>query len=131
MSVPPAHVLIVEDEPMIGRILEHKLAREGHRVSWVRTAEDAERALRGEHIDVALVDVTLERDGIELATALIAEGSLRAGGWLALVELRDVDAQRRAVAVGCATLVLKPFKPTQVAAQVAAVAGPLFTEATP
>ena len=116
---------------MIGRILEHKLSREGHRVSWVRTAEDAERAVRGEHIDVALVDVTLERDGVELATALIAEGSLRAASWLALVEQRDLDAQRRAVAAGSAAVVLKPFKPTQVAAQIAAIVGPLFTEVTP
>jgi len=117
-----ARVIVAEDEPMIGRILEHKLSREGHRVSWLRTAAEAERAVRAEPVDVALIDATLERDGVELATALVAEGSLRADGWLALVEQRDLDAQCRALAAGAVGLVVKPFKPTQVAAQVAAVA---------
>ena len=110
-----AHILIAEDEPMIGRILEHKLAREGHRVSWVRQCSALRDALRGGDVDVALVDVTLDGDGLELmATA----GETPRCGWVALVEQRNVAAQSRAVEVGAAAVVLKPFKPTAVAALV-------------
>ena len=116
-----ARVLIAEDEPMIGRILEHKLRREGHEVIWVRTAAEVEAKLRVEPVDVAIVDATLERDGIDLGTALVGAQLLQQASWLALVEQRDVSAQRRARAAGVAGTVLKPFKPTHVAAAVAAL----------
>ncbi|MEA2670273.1 MAG: hypothetical protein QOG45_493, partial [Chloroflexota bacterium] len=48
-----ATVLVVEDEPMIGRILEHKLSREGHRVLWAHSAEEADALARDEAVDVA------------------------------------------------------------------------------
>ena len=116
-----ARVLIVEDEPMIGRILEHKLRREGHAVTWVRSALEAEESLVAAPVAVALIDATLERDGIDLGRSLVAAGALQADSWLALVEHRDQHAQQRARDAGAAATVLKPFKPTQVAATVAAV----------
>src|ERR1019366_180009 len=33
-----SELLILEGEPMVGRILEHKLRREGYEVTWLRTA---------------------------------------------------------------------------------------------
>ena len=110
-------VLLVEDEPMIGRILEHKLSREGHAVTWLRTAAEAAAALDAGDADLALVDVTLESDGIEL----VAGRRRPVCGWLALVEARRRDEQARALAAGAGGLVLKPFKPTAVAAQVLAL----------
>ena len=104
-------VLLVEDEPMIGRILEHKLSREGHAVTWLRTAAEAAAALDAGDADLALVDVTLESDGIEL----VAGRRRPVCGWLAR------DEQARALAAGAGGLVLKPFKPTAVAAQVLAL----------
>jgi DNA-binding response OmpR family regulator len=110
-----AHVLIAEDEPMIGRILEHKLVREGHRVSWVRDSSALLSALAAGDVDVALVDATLDRDGIDLMSGMA--GTPRCG-WLAMVEQRNADSQLRAVSAGAAGALLKPFKPTAVAAQV-------------
>ena len=110
-----AHLVIAEDEPMIGRILEHKLVREGHRVSWVRDSAALLAALAAGDVDVALVDATLDRDGLELMSDMA--GTLRCG-WLAMVEQRRPDDQQRAASAGAAGVVLKPFKPTAVAAQV-------------
>lgn len=110
-----AHVVIAEDEPMIGRILEHKLAREGHRVSWVRDSAALLAALAGGDVDVALVDATLDRDGVDLMSGM--SGTARCG-WLAMVEQRRADEPLRAATAGAAGVVLKPFKPTAVAAQV-------------
>lgn len=116
MSQEPggATVLVVEDEPMIGRILEHKLVREGHRVLWARSAAEAE-ALPA--VDVALVDVTLERDGIALAAGW-SGAAAPARGWLAMVEARHPEEADRAMRAGARGTVVKPFKPTAVAAQV-------------
>jgi DNA-binding response OmpR family regulator len=112
-----ATVLVVEDEPMIGRILEHKLRREGHRVLWARSADEAEAMTGAQSVDVALVDVTLERDGVALAAGWSGDRA-PARGWLVMVEARrPADALRASQAGACGTIV-KPFKPTVVAAQV-------------
>lgn len=114
------HVLLVEDEPMIGRILEHKLLREGHRVTLVRDTHAAQAALDGCDVDVALVDVTLDRDGIEFMAEMAATpGAAPRCGWLPMVEQRDASAPARAMASGATGVVVKPFKPTAVAALIA------------
>ena len=108
-----ARLLIAEDEPMIARILAEKMTREGYDVRVVRTAA----ALRTElaDCDVALVDLTLEEDGIDiLATAAVPPRA----GWFALLEQRQTVDGLRAINAGAAGVVLKPFKPTAVAAQV-------------
>lgn len=110
-----AHLVIAEDEPMIGRILEHKLVREGHRVSWVRECAALHAALSVGDVDLALVDATLDGDGLEFMSAAVQTPRC---GWVALVEQRNGAAQRRAVECGAAAVVLKPFKPTAVAALV-------------
>jgi DNA-binding response OmpR family regulator len=113
-----SHLLIVEDEPMIGRILEHKLVREGHRVSWVRSAAEARQVLAEGGVDLALVDATLECDGIEFGASMAATSTAPRRGWLALVEVRDQAAPGRSLAAGAVGVVVKPFKPTAVAVQV-------------
>ncbi|MDQ6748370.1 MAG: response regulator, partial [Candidatus Dormibacteraeota bacterium] len=114
----PVRLLVAEDEPMIGRILEHKLVREGYQVTWVRDAA----GLRGEAelrtADLALVDITLEEDGIEVVERLRSEGCAVAAQWLVLVEARDVTGRARAALCSAQGQVTKPFKPTVVAARV-------------
>lgn len=112
-----ATVLVVEDEPMIGRILEHKLSREGHRVLWAHSAAEADALTATTPVDIALVDVTLERDGVEVAAGW-SGAAAPACGWLAMVEARHPEHALRAHAAGAAGAVVKPFKPTAVAARV-------------
>ena len=111
-----AHLVIAEDEPMIGRILEHKLVREGHTVAWVRNSAELVAALYVGDVDLALVDATLDGDGLALMAS--PEVVPPRCGWVALVEQRNADAQPRAVECGAVAVVLKPFKPTAVAALV-------------
>jgi DNA-binding response OmpR family regulator len=112
-----ANVLIVEDEPMIARILAEKLTREGYTISRAATI-DALRAAVGS-ADVALVDATLDGDGITAMHALAAAGVHPHAGWFALLEARAIADGERAVRAGAAGVIIKPFKPTAVAAKVA------------
>lgn len=114
-----AAVLIVEDEPMIARILAEKLAREGHTVARASTTADLATALPA--CDVALVDLTLDGDGIDAVRRLTESGTQPRCGWFAMLESRAADQGIRAVQAGAAGVILKPFKPTLVAAQVAAL----------
>lgn len=111
-----AQVLVAEDEPMIARILGEKLTREGHTVSRAATVAALVEALSA--CDVALVDVTLDADGIDAMRDLGAAGVRPRAGWFAMLESRAAGDGGRAVAAGAAGVIIKPFKPTAVAAQV-------------
>lgn len=119
----PAHLVLAEDEPMIGRILEFKLNREGHQVTWVRSAAEAERLCQAEEIDLLLCDVTLEEDGRELCRRLISSGHAPRAGVVLMPEQRDPEGERLALAAGARDVVIKPFKPTVVAAKILRLLG--------
>ena len=112
-----ASLLIVEDEPMISRILAEKLTREGYAVSRASTIAGLTSALSS--ADVALVDRTLDGDGIDVMGRLAGLGVRPRAGWFAMLESRDAGEGGRAVRAGAAGVILKPFKPTAVATQVA------------
>ncbi len=106
-------VVIATGEPAIARILSHKLGREGHAVTTVATARSLDDALADGGADVALVDILLAG---ELADGLAARVTT---GWLAIVDGRQPLLAERAMRAGAAELVRTPFKPTEVASQVA------------
>ena len=114
-----AALLIAEDEPMIARILREKLVREGYTTTCVTTVAGLEAGVCD--CDVALVDATLDADGLAAMRALADRGVKPRGGWFALLEVRAAADGARAVDAGAAGVILKPFKPTAVAAQVAAL----------
>lgn len=73
-----AHILLVEDEPMLKRIVGTLLSDAGHTVSSVGTAEQALKRLEEDRIDLVLSDKNLPGlDGIGL-----------------LQKMRERDAQR-------------------------------------
>ena len=117
-SAPRAHIVLAEDEPMIGRILEFKLDREGHRVTWVRTAAEAERICREEPVDLLLLDISLEEDGRVLCRRLTGSSHQPRAGVVLMPELRSPDGERLALEAGARAVVIKPFKPTIVAAKI-------------
>ncbi|MFN2569802.1 MAG: hypothetical protein ABR564_09420 [Candidatus Dormibacteria bacterium] len=118
----PGRVLILAAEPMVGRILEHKLRREGHEVVWERDGV-AGREHLAHRYDVALIDV--DGEGSDWMSAAVAS---RLGvQWLAVVDGRDRQGALAAMGRGAAGVVAKPFKPTAVAAQVWTLLGLIRT----
>jgi DNA-binding NtrC family response regulator len=73
VSPPNEPILIVEDEETLRRNLARFLAREGHDVDAVSSAEEALELASHKEYSVALVDVRLPgKDGISLASDLLA-----------------------------------------------------------
>ena len=106
-------VVIATGEPAIARIISHKLGREGHDVTTVATAQALESVLDAAMTDVALVDLLV-------AGAVAGRiGALCAAGWLAIIDGSQPELAEQAMHAGAAGLVRTPFKPTEVAAQVA------------
>ena len=67
----PARILIVDDDPEIGRMLTRALSRHGFQVDNAGSAEDALVRAEATPYDAALVDLVMPgRDGAELAETL-------------------------------------------------------------
>jgi two-component system, OmpR family, response regulator QseB len=64
-------ILVIEDDPMIGRAVVTGLNDNGYATDWVRDGIEAELALANGVYDVALLDLGLpRRDGLELLKAV-------------------------------------------------------------
>ena len=59
MSVSPAKILVVDDEPQIRRVLRASLSAHGYVVSDARSGEEALLKIREERFDLILLDVNM------------------------------------------------------------------------
>src|SRR5918999_3576435 len=113
-------VLIVEDDPMIGRAVVAGLQDAGYTVDWVRDGMEAELALTHRVYDVALLDLGLpRRDGLD-----ILKGLRRSGNQLPVVIITARDAVADRVAgldSGADDYLVKPFDLDELLARTRAV----------
>jgi PAS domain S-box-containing protein len=71
----PETILILEDEPLVARLEQHRLERAGFHVESVATAEDAFELLRRNEIGLIVLDYQIPRlNGLEFYTQLKATG---------------------------------------------------------
>jgi DNA-binding response OmpR family regulator len=60
-------LLLTEDDAQLGEALQAILASHGYVVTWVRSAEDAQRFIESEPFDLLLIDIVLPRmSGLDL-----------------------------------------------------------------
>ena len=58
------HVLIVEDDPAVAKLIKNYLDREGHSVAVVETVADMRKSVESSKIDLIILDVGLpDEDG--------------------------------------------------------------------
>jgi len=115
---PPTglQVLVIEDDPAIGKQLERGLVRAGYRVSL---AADGSQALLAGPADVILLDLGLpDIDGLELCQRLRA----RSAAAIIAVTARSEEATRVATLdAGADDYLIKPFGFGELLARVRAV----------
>ena len=67
----PARILIVDDDPEVGKMLSRSLSRHGYEVDAFQSAEEALAGAEAQPYDAALVDLVMPgRDGADLAETL-------------------------------------------------------------
>jgi DNA-binding response OmpR family regulator len=113
--MPPAHVLVVEDDARLRGLVREALEATGHRVTAVGTGSDALlRALEG-GIDLVLLDLNLpDVDGIEVARRLANEEV----PIVMLTARGDVASRVEGLYAGAADYVTKPFELQELLARV-------------
>ena len=110
------HILLVDDEEIIARMLERMLERLGYRVTARTSSVEALAAFRSqpESFDLVLTDITMPNmSGIDLSEEL-----LRIRGDIPVVlctGFSETVSREKAMAVGVRDYIMKPFVSSQIA----------------
>ena len=128
-SRPSRRILVIEDDPQLGKILRRLLQEGGHQVRLATSPAEAEAMADAERADLLVCDVGLPgRRGSSLAGALRARG---AAGGTVLISGRQITPSEEAEA-GANTFVLhKPFRPQHLLDAVDDVARSIVHVAAP
>lgn len=113
-------VLVVEDDPMIGRAVADGLQGDGYAVDWVRDGEAADLALKHGPYDLAVLDLGLPRkDGLDVLKSL---RRARIEVPVLIITARDALVDRIAgLDHGADDYLVKPFDLDELLARVRAV----------
>ncbi len=115
----PQHILIVEDEEKIARLLSDYLQQAGYRCTWLADGLKAEQLIRQERPDLVLLDLMLPgRDGLDICRALRRFSSIPIIMLTARVE--EID-RLLGLEMGADDYVCKPFSPREVVSRVKAL----------
>ncbi len=112
-------VLLVEDEPSVGELVRGYLARDGYRVIWVRSGEDALVEIDRHPVRLVLLDIGLPgKDGFDVCRDLRAHSDVP----ILMLTARDEEPDRIVgLEVGADDYITKPFSPRELVARMKAV----------
>ncbi|WP_426034845.1 response regulator [Cypionkella sp. TWP1-2-1b2] len=116
MASRPAHIVIVEDEPVTRSTLASYLGSFGYRISECDTAEKAEKILAQNTADLLIADINLQgKDGLEITRELRARSEIG----IILLSGRTDDVDRIVgLELGADDYVCKPFNRRELLARV-------------
>src|SRR5215472_10365067 len=112
-------VLLVEDEPSVGELVRGYLTRDGYRVIWVRSGDEALVELDRHPVRLVLLDIGLPgRDGFDVCRDIRARSQVP----ILMLTARDEEPDRIVgLEVGADDYVTKPFSPRELAARIKAI----------
>lgn len=120
-------VLVVDDDPVIRRLLELNLELDGHEVSCQPDGRAGLDAIVADPPDVVLLDVMMPHlDGFQVCAAVRAHDDPRVAATPIIIlsakaQQADLDAGSHA---GADSYVTKPFDPLELVAEVERLARP-------
>ncbi|MED4910429.1 response regulator transcription factor [Brevibacillus centrosporus] len=102
------HILLVEDDPKLGPLIQYKLSQDYHTVEWVADAELAMEYLRQTHYDLYILDWMMpQKSGLVLCEEIRASHD-----WTPILMLtaRDaIDDRVTGLTRGADDYLVKPF----------------------
>jgi len=112
-------VLLVEDEPSVGELVRAYLTRDGYRVIWVRSGEEALAELDRHPVRMVLLDIGLPgKDGFDVCREMRAKSQVP----ILMLTARDEEPDRVVgLEVGADDYLSKPFSPRELVARMKAI----------
>jgi OmpR family response regulator RpaB len=115
----PLKILIADDEVNIRRILETRLAMQGHTVAAAKDGEEALELFRSSEPDVVVLDVMMpELDGFAVLERIRAQSEVPV---IMLTALSDVADRITGLQLGADDYMVKPFSPKELEARIRCV----------
>ncbi|MFN3652927.1 MAG: response regulator [Armatimonadota bacterium] len=109
------HVLTVDDDPLIRRLVQLNLTRAGYRVTTASDGVEALEQLKNEVPDLVVLDITMPRmDGIELLRRLKADARTEKVPVVMLTAKAQDQDVFEAERSGASCYLNKPFHPTEL-----------------
>ncbi|CAN5888714.1 response regulator [soil metagenome] len=110
-------ILLIEDDPQLGRATQVGLDQCGYAVDWVESAESAFTAVKLHHYDCVLLDLGLPKsDGMVVLAQLRQSGFAEA---ILIVTARDqISAKISGLDAGADDFIIKPFDLDELAARI-------------
>jgi two-component system phosphate regulon response regulator OmpR len=113
------HILVVDDDARLRRLLQRYLTEHGYHVSAAADAADAKAALRNFAFDLMVLDVMMPgQDGISLTGELRQETDLPI---LLLTALGETEDRVGGLAAGADDYLVKPFDPRELLLRIATI----------
>ena len=114
-------ILIVDDNLANREMLGRRLEREGHRVQLAAGGREALELLRGQRVDLVLLDVMMpDMDGYEVLQQLKADAALRDIPVLMISAVDEIQSVVRCIELGAEDYLPKPFDPVLLRARIGA-----------
>ena len=112
-------ILLVEDEPSVGELVRGYLTRDGYRVVWVRSGEDALVELERHPVKLVILDIGLPgMDGFDVCRAMRTKSQVP----ILMLTARDEEPDRVVgLEVGADDYLTKPFSPRELVARMKAI----------
>lgn len=119
MSQQSQHILVVDDEASIRKVVARALGEAGYLTITVPDRKSALEALAGQRFQLAILDVQLpDANGLDLCEEIVRDYDIPVVMLTVVVDESDVV---RALESGADDYVRKPFSPRELTARVASV----------
>ncbi len=121
----PHHLLVIDDEPFIGRIVRLEFEQRPYDVSVAHDGDEGLAFLRAHpDVDLVLLDVHMPgKSGLEVLAEVQADPRLRKVPVIVLTAAGQRTTAQRAAELGARAFLTKPFSPKKLARRVAAMLG--------
>jgi DNA-binding response OmpR family regulator len=112
-------ILLVEDEPSVGELVRSYLTRDGYRVVWVRSGEEALAELERHPVRMVILDIGLPGiDGFDVCRQMRQRSRVP----ILMLTARDEEPDRVVgLEVGADDYLTKPFSPRELVARMKAI----------
>lgn len=119
---PPTRILVAEDDPDIGSLLEHYLRKAGFTATVVTSGRDVMPQIKREPPDLVVLDLMLPGlDGLQVCREIRADASIAAIPIIMLTAKAEESDRIVGLELGADDYITKPFSPNEVVARVRAL----------